>query len=118
MLRYLKLTTLSVVAFALLMVVPTGSFAGGDTAAGKAVYDANCGACHGMDGNSPMEAMGVPSFAKGEGLDKPFAERYESVCKGKASEAGMGAPPMPAFCDTLSEEDINNALAYEETLKK
>jgi cytochrome c oxidase cbb3-type subunit 3 len=118
MLRYLKLTTLSVVAFALLMVVPTGSFAGGDAAAGKAVYDANCGACHGMDGNSPMEAMGVPSFAKGEGLDKPFAERYESVCKGKASEAGMGAPPMPAFCDSLSETDINNALAYEDTLKQ
>ncbi len=118
MLRYLKLTTLFVVAFALFMVVATDSFASGDAAAGKAVYDANCGACHGMDGNSPMEAMGVPSFAKGERLDVPFAQRYESVCKGKASEAGMGAPPMPAFCDTLSEADINNALAYEETLKQ
>jgi cytochrome c oxidase cbb3-type subunit 3 len=118
MLRYLKLNTLVVGAFALFMVIATDSFASGDAAAGKAVYDANCGACHGMDGNSPMEAMGVPSFAKGERLDKPFTERYESVCKGKASEAGMGAPPMPAFCDTLSEVDINNALAYEETLKQ
>ncbi len=118
MLRYLKLTTLFVVAFALFMVVATDSFAAGDAAAGKAVYDANCGACHGMDGNSPMEAMGVPSFAKGERLDVPFDERFNSACKGKESTAGMGAPPMPAFCDTLSEADINNALAYEDTLKK
>lgn len=118
MLRFVKICTVFVAFVALTMVVATDSFAAGDAAAGKAVFDANCSPCHGADGNSPMEAMGVPSFAKGDRLDKPVAERYESVCKGKESTAGMGAPPMPPFCDTLSEADINNALAYEETLKK
>jgi cytochrome c oxidase cbb3-type subunit 3 len=118
MLKYLKLCMLSVVVFGLIMVVATDSFAGGDAAAGKAVFEANCSACHGMDGNSPMAAMGVPSFANGDRLDKPFDARFESVCKVKTSEAGMGAPPMPAFCDTLSEDDVRNAVAYTETLKK
>jgi cytochrome c oxidase cbb3-type subunit 3 len=118
MLKYLKMFTLSVIVVGLLMVVATDSFAGGDAAAGKAVYDANCSPCHGADGNSPMAAMGVPNFANGDRLDVPLADRYKSVCDGKESTAGMGAPPMPPFCGTLSEADINNALAYEETLKK
>ena len=118
MLRYLKLFMLSVVTFGLFIVIATDSFAGGDAAAGKAVFDTNCSACHGMDGNSPMAAMGVPSFATGERLDKPFDARFESVCKGKESEAGMGAPPMPPFCETLSEDDVRNAVAYTETLKQ
>ncbi len=118
MIKYLKLFMFAVVTFGLFMVVATDSFAGGDAAAGKAIYDANCSACHGADGTSPMEAMGIPSFSKGQRLDVPLADRYKSVCEGKASEAGMGAPPMPGFCSSLSEADINNALAYEETLKK
>jgi mono/diheme cytochrome c family protein len=117
MLRLMNLFTLIVGIFAVILLIATNGFAGGDAAAGKAVYDKNCSACHGADGNSPMEAMGVPSFAKGQALDKPLAERFESVCKGKESAAGLGAPPMPPFCDTLSEADINNALAYEETFK-
>ncbi len=118
MIKYLKLFMFAVITFGLFMVVATDSFASGDAAAGKAIYDANCSACHGADGNSPMEAMGIPSFAKGQALDKPLAERYQSVCNGKESTAGMGAPPMPGFCSSLSEADINNALAYEDTLKK
>jgi mono/diheme cytochrome c family protein len=118
MLRCLKLTALFVGAFALFMVVVTDSFAVGDAAAGKAVFETNCAACHGADGNSPMAALGVPSFANGDRLDKPFDARFESVCKGKESEAGMGAPPMQPFCGTLSEDDVRNAVAYTETLKQ
>ncbi len=118
MLRYLKFVMLAAITFGLFMVVATDSFAGGDAAAGKAVFDANCSACHGMDGNSPMEAMGVPSFAKGQRLDVPFDDRFNSACKGKESTAGMGAPPMPAFCDTLSKDDVRNAVTYAESLKQ
>ena len=118
MLHYLKLTTLVVGAFALFMVFTTDSYAGGDAAAGKAIYEANCAACHGADGNSPMAAAGmaVPSFAKGERLDKSFDDRFNSVCKGATPDPPT--PPMPAFCEQLSEDDVRNAVAYTETLKQ
>ncbi len=118
MLRYFKLTALFVGAFALFMVVTTDSFAGGDAAAGKAVFDANCAICHGADGNSPLAAAGmaVPSFAKGERLDKSFDDRFNSVCKGATPDPPT--PPMPAMCETLSEDDVRNAIAYTETLKQ
>jgi cytochrome c6 len=118
MLHYLKLTTLIIGVIALFMAVSTDSFAGGDAAAGKAVYEANCASCHGADGNSPMAAAGmaVPSFANGERLDKPFEERFNAVCNGVTPEPPT--PPMPAFCENLGETDVRNAVAYTETLKQ
>ncbi len=113
-LRFVNICTVFVAFFALTMLVATDGFAEGDAAAGKAIYDVNCANCHGADGNSPMAAMGVPSFANSDRLDKPVDERYESVCKGKASASGIAMPP---FCGPLSEADIRNALAYEETFK-
>ncbi len=115
--QYLKFFALYVIVFALSLVVSTNSYAEhGDPKAGQMIYDVNCAICHGEDGRSPMAAMGVPSFANGDRLDKPFAERYESVCNGKVPDTH--APPMPPFCGPLSEDDIHNALAYEETLKE
>ncbi len=117
--QYLKLFTLYVVFFALSLVVSTNSFAEhGDPKAGQAIYDANCAICHGADGNSPLAAAGmaVPNFAKGDSLDKPFAERFESVCKGKIPDPPT--PPMPPWCEKLSEDEIHHAMAYEEALKQ
>ncbi len=117
--QYLTLFTLYVVVFVLSLVVPTNSFAEhGDAKAGQTIYDVNCAVCHGEDGNSPLAAAGmtVPNFAKGERLDKPLAERFESVCKGMRPDPPT--PPMPPFCEKLSEDDIHNVLAYEETLKQ
>ena len=118
MVRFLKFFTLLVGVFAFTMLASTDSYAEhGDPAAGKAVYEANCGVCHGMDGNSPLAAAGmaVPNFAKGERLDKPFEERFKSVCEGRTPEPPT--PPMPPNCEKLSVDEIHNAIAYEETFK-
>lgn len=117
-LRYLKLFALFISVFSLLLLVSTESLAEhGDPTAGKPIYEANCGICHGLDGNSPLAAAGmkVPNFAKGEKLDKPFAERFKSVCEGVTPEPPT--PPMPPWCEKLSEDEIHNAMAYEETFK-
>lgn len=119
MLRYLKLLTLVVGIFAFTVLISTDSYAEhGDPAAGKTIFDANCSVCHGADGMSPLAAAGmaVPNFALGERLDKPFAERFKSVCEGRTPEPPT--PPMPPNCEKLSVDDIHNAIAYEETLKK
>ena len=117
MLRFVKMCTLFVAFFALTIVLASESFAEGDAAAGQAIFDANCAICHGSDGHSPLAAAGmaVPNFANGDRLDKPVEERFNSVCKGRNPDPPT--PPMPPFCDKLSEQDIYNALAYEETFK-
>lgn len=96
------------------------SYAGGDAAAGKAVFEANCGSCHGMDGNAMIP--GVPSFAKGEAAggkklaDRSDADLTKSIKEGIATPSTPGAPPMPAL--GLSDGDIANVIAYIRTLKK
>jgi mono/diheme cytochrome c family protein len=117
-LRLIKLGALFVALFMLTIAVATDSFAEGDAAAGMEIFSANCAVCHGADGHSPLAAAGmsVPNFADGDRLDKPVEERFNSVCKGLVPDPPT--PPMPAFCDQLSEQDIHNALAYEESLHK
>ena len=74
--------------------------AAGDAAAGKAVFTANCGACH-------VLADAGTSGAVGPDLDqlKPDAATVQ-----KQVENGGGA--MPAFKGTLSDTDIANVAAY------
>ena len=118
-LRFMKLCTLFVAVFALTLMISTDSFAEhGDAAAGQAVYDVNCSICHGPDGNSPLAAAGmaVPNFAAGDRMDKPFAERFKSVCEGAIPDPPT--PPMPPWCDKLSVDEIHNAMAYEEAFAK
>jgi mono/diheme cytochrome c family protein len=78
----------------------TGGAAAGDAAAGKAVFTANCGACHTL-------ADAGTSGQVGPDLDqlKPDAATVQ-----KQVENGGGA--MPAFKGTLSDADIANVAAY------
>ena len=72
----------------------------GDAAAGKAVFTANCGACHTL-------ADAGTSGAVGPNLDelKPTAEQVLEIV-----HSGRGV--MPSFSDSLSEADIANVAAY------
>src|SRR3954451_14780296 len=78
----------------------TGGGATGDPAAGKAVFTANCGACHALKDAGTSGAVGPD-------LDqlKPDAATVQ-----KQVENGGGA--MPAFKGTLSDADIANVSAY------
>jgi cytochrome c553 len=74
--------------------------AAGDAAAGKAVFTANCGACHVLSDAGTSGTVGPD-------LDqlKPDAATVQ-----KQVENGGGA--MPAFKGTLSDTDIANVAAY------
>ncbi|WP_431855013.1 c-type cytochrome [Azospirillum sp.] len=93
-------------AAAVLFALP--SVASANPAAGKAVYAANCEACHGPDGTAVLP--GAPNFSKGE--------RLEKADKVLATTVQNGLNAMPAWKGMLNDQEIANALAYIRTLKR
>ena len=72
----------------------------GDPEAGAEVWSANCAGCHGLDGGG---ANGGPNLIGRESaLDA-------TKVRAQIANGGNG---MPAFKDTLSEQEISNATAY------
>lgn len=72
----------------------------GDATAGEAVYADNCAVCHGDDGTGGGAYPSIVGVAADE------IEEY--VINGEGD--------MPAFGDTLSEQDIADVVAYVQTL--
>ena len=79
-----------------------GAPAVGDPAAGKAVFTANCGACHTLKDAATTGAVGP-------NLDTSAKAKDAAAVKTQV-ENGMGA--MPPFKGTLSDADIANVAAY------
>lgn len=75
-----------------------------DVAAGQAKADAVCAACHGKDGNTPID----PSYPKLAGQHREFLVRalldYKSGSRKNAVMSGLAQP--------LSRADIDNLAAY------
>ncbi len=73
---------------------------GGDAAAGKVVFTANCAGCHTL-------ADAGASGAVGPNLDasKPAEDAV-------AAQVANGGASMPAFADRLSEQEIADVAAY------
>ncbi len=67
----------------------------GDATNGAIVYADNCAGCHGADGSGGSE-RGI--------LGEDDAETAEIVLNGEES--------MPAFADTLSDQDVADLLAW------
>jgi len=78
----------------------TSGGATGDAAAGKAVFTANCGACHALSDAGTTGQVGPD-------LDQL---KLDAATVQKQVENGGGA--MPAFKGTLSDADIANVSAY------
>ena len=72
-----------------------------DVAAGKAIAEKVCSACHGADGNSP-----VPDFPKLAGQHPDYLAKalrdYKSGRRKNAIMAGMVATLTPADIDNLA----------------
>ncbi len=100
----------------------------GDAAAGKSLFEVNCGTCHGMTGkgDGPISAALTPrprDFSKGEfKLDANKSgsagedEDLRLVIKQGALMYG-GSPLMTGW-PTLSDEQIGQLIAYICSLKE
>ncbi len=81
-----------------------------DVAKGKEKADQVCAACHGKDGNTPID----PSYPKLAGQYRDYLERvlldYRS---GQRKNAIMGAQVQPSV---LTRADISNLAAYYASL--
>jgi cytochrome c553 len=86
-----------------LLALSPAAFAAGDAAAGKAKA-AVCGACHGPDGNKPIDAN-TPKLA-GQHEDY-LAKVLRDYRSGARANAIMGAQVA-----TLKEQDIDDLAAY------
>lgn len=82
--------------------------AAADVAAGRAKADQVCAACHGKDGNTPID----PSYPKLAGQHRDFLERalldYRSGARKNAIMAGQAQP--------LSRAEIENLAAFYASL--
>jgi mono/diheme cytochrome c family protein len=82
-------------------------------AAGRKIYDQYCDRCH-----EPYSTRG----RKGPGLQGVFKNKYLSVSGLPANDERvldiirLGRKEMPGFSQTLSDQDIQNLLAYMHTL--
>ncbi|MEJ2181483.1 MAG: cytochrome c [Gammaproteobacteria bacterium] len=77
----------------------------GDPFAGSAIYAEYCVSCHGGDGAG--EIAGTPSFRGGRLMAKPHSELVNKIKYGKDL--------MPSFSGVLSDQQIDDVMAYIRT---
>jgi cytochrome c553 len=102
MTRTARALSASAALLALLSMSPAVSAA--DRAAGQAKADAVCAACHGKDGNTPVD----PSYPKLAGQYSDFLVRALSDYKSGARKNAIMAGQVQA----LSKADIENLAAF------
>lgn len=85
--------------------------AGPDLAQGKNVYNQTCIACHGADGKGVVP--GAPDFTKKDGrLTKSDEMLIQHITNGFQTDGSPLAMPAKGGNPSLTEEDIEDALAY------
>ena len=109
---------------ALLLVIPVLVLAQtkGDAKAGKAKYDSLCGGCHGSSGKGDGAAAAAlnpkpQDHTSGKHMNSLTDKYLFDIIKG----GGVGvkkSPLMPAWGNTLKDEDIWNLIAYIRSLAK
>lgn len=90
----------------------------GSASAGQAIFKKNCEMCHFADKSDKKLGPGLKELFKSKELPeshKPATEANvrEQIEKGSPDAKPM---PMPAFAEKLTEEEMQNLLAYLKTL--
>ena len=91
-----------------LFAMPSSAIAGGDAAAGAAIFTANCNACH-MGGNNVVMAQ---KTLKKDALSQYLENFNEQGVDAIVYQVTNGKGAMPAFAGRLSPEQIDNVAAY------
>ncbi len=91
-----------VVLLLMLMAASVNSVFAGDVFHGKEIYIRYCAGCHGDSGVGLMP--GMPDFSQGERLLRTDRDLIDSV--------RIGNGIMPAFNGMLTDEEIENVVAY------
>ena len=125
MISRIALGALAVGAF----VSANAAWAAGDAAAGKAKYDMFCISCHGPTGHGdgPVGAALNPkprNFAVGDFKydankdGKPGEDADLALIIKNGAAAYGGSPMMAPWGATLSDQDVQNVIAYVRSLKQ
>ncbi len=106
-----------------MLVLPAGaSFAQGDMAKGKGLFEKNCVSCHGAGGKGDGVAAASLNPKPRDLTDKTFMaglkdEQLISVIK-KGGPAVGKSPLMPPFGATLKDPDVLDLVAFLRNLSK
>ncbi len=102
-------TSTSLVAALCILLVPTTALAQSrDSQAGRELFEANCAMCHGEDAEG---MMGMHPSLRGA-VERLTIEGVEvTIRKGRDTQ-----PPMPSFENRLTTEEIEDIVAYLDTL--
>ena len=96
---YSKILTLVIAGTLAIVSMPVMA---ADPGNGAQVYSVHCSGCHGDDGRGGMP--GLPDFTRGEGLFQPNSQLATTIRNGKQV--------MPAYQGILTNDDINDVIAY------
>jgi mono/diheme cytochrome c family protein len=85
---------------------------GPDAAASAATYRTKCAMCHGPDGSGSEvgKSMHVPDLRSPEVQKQPNAQLAQIISDGKGG--------MPAFKNSLNEDQVHSLVAYIRSLRE
>ncbi len=96
------------VGLVVLAVSPVSAQTNGDPAAGREVFEANCAMCHGQDASG---MMGMHPSLRGAVERLSLEGVAVTIRNGRDTN-----PPMPSFEGRLSDQEIEDVIAYLDTL--
>lgn len=99
----------ALVGLALILAIPTMTFAQGS---GADIFKAKCAMCHGADGSASTgmgKTMGLKPLSSAEVQNMSDADLTALVTNGKGK--------MPAYKGKLSDADIAAVVKYVKTMK-